>query len=247
MINICGSSQSAERGVVMQAQLSSSELRLVAPDVYWQQAWELARHRYPRPPAPTDAAGEASIRRELLFCLLGGHGVPYELNLSATEVLWRRGLFRHWRPTAVRLDFELSARQFTPLRKDGSMRRYRYPKRKAQALSEAARWMAEHGPLFSALLGLDSERERRSFLCACPGIGLKSASWLLRNCGLAGNLAILDVHVLRAMRESGRAHSWAMSDYEGLEQVFLAWCEDLGTEPAGFDLMLWEWSRSSAG
>jgi N-glycosylase/DNA lyase len=77
-------------------------------------------------------------------------------------------------------------------------------------------------------------------------MGLKSASWLLRNCGLAAELAILDVHVLRAMQESGRASVNVVDDYEELERAFLVWCHELGAEPAGFDLLLWEWSRSNA-
>jgi thermostable 8-oxoguanine DNA glycosylase len=133
-----------------------------------------------------------------------------------------------------------------PLRKDGSPRRYRYPRRKARLLGDALRWLVETGPLFSTLIGLDGEHERREFLASCPGIGLKSASWLLRNCGLAEELAILDVHVLRVMRESGRLGAGALGDYEALERAFLAWCAELGAEPAGFDLLLWEWSRSPA-
>jgi N-glycosylase/DNA lyase len=228
----------------MPTQTSGDQFHLLAPDVYWRHAWEIAGAHYPQPAAPSDSSGETWVRRELLFCLLGGHGVPYELNRSATDVLWLRGLFRHWRPNRDRLEAELSRAQFTPPRRDGSKRKYRYPRRKAQLLVDATRWLEERGSLLSALREVDSERQRRLFLCECPGIGLKSASWLLRNCGLAGELAILDVHVLRVMRDSGRTQRDTIGDYEGLEQIFLAWCRELGTEPAGFDLMLWEWTRA---
>ncbi len=223
------------------------ELRLVAPDVYWRHAWDIAGDRYPRATPPTVAGGEARLRRELLFCLLGGHGIPYELNGSATEILWRRGLFRHWRPTTTLLEDELSRAQFEPQRRDGTLRRYRYPTRKAKLLTDAARWLGQDGLLFPALQSLVSERERRALLCECPGMGPKSASWLLRNCGMAARLAILDVHVLRVMRESGLTNGVVTaSNYNQLEQMFVSWCDDLGADPAGFDLLLWEWSRTAA-
>ncbi|HEY5286719.1 MAG TPA: hypothetical protein VIJ50_06415 [Solirubrobacteraceae bacterium] len=231
----------------MPSEATSMDLRLAAPDVYWKHAWDIAGDRYPRASLPTTAGGEARIRRELLFCLLGGHAVSYELNESAADVLWRRGVFRHWHATTARLESELSRPQFEPRRSDGTPRRYRYPARKARLLTEAARWLSQTGPLFSALLLRKSERARRALLCECPGMGPKSASWLLRNCGMAARLAILDVHVLRVMRESGRIDGTTKRDtYNKLEQTFVTWCDDLGADPAGFDLLLWEWSRTSA-
>ncbi|MGO9762372.1 MAG: hypothetical protein ACLP1Q_14040 [Solirubrobacteraceae bacterium] len=232
----------------MATQAALNELRQLAPDIYWRHAWEIVGERYPAPPPPGPADGERRIRRELLFCLLGGHGVPYELNLSASDLLWERGLFRHWRPNPHTLESELSREQFMPERRDGTPRRYRYPRRAAGLLSQAGRWLAHNSPLFEALALLAGERDRRQLLCECPGIGPKSASWLLRNCGLAHELAILDVHVLRMMRESGRMaeHDGGGSDYEALEQTFVSWCRELGAEPAGFDLLLWEFSRAGA-
>jgi N-glycosylase/DNA lyase len=78
-------------------------------------------------------------------------------------------------------------------------------------------------------------------------MGPKSASLLLRNCGLAARLAILDIHVLRAKRDSGRIEGGDVTrDYDLIEGRFVTWCDELGADPAGFDLLLWEWSRSTA-
>jgi N-glycosylase/DNA lyase len=219
-------------------------LRLAAPDVYWRHAWDVAGQRYSRPDASASSGREAVVRRELLFCVLGGHGVSYELNRSAAELLWRKGLFRHWRPRAASLETELARSQFAPPRRDGGPRRYRFPARKARLLVEAASWLGRVGMLSDALAAICTERERRALLCGCPGVGPKSASWLLRNCGLAERLAILDVHVLRVLRESGRVtEAMLPRDYEHVEETFLSWCDELGADPAGFDLLLWEWSR----
>lgn len=228
---------------------ASIPLRVVAPDVYWRHAWAVAEDRYRRVEgsAPRKVGREAAVRRELLFCLLGGHGVSYELNQSAADVLWRRGLFRHWRPRAAVLEAELARAQFGPPRRDGGPRRYRFPARKAQLLAEATGWLGQMGMLSDRLASQSTEHGRRAVLCRCPGIGPKSASWLLRNCGLAERLAILDVHVLRVLRESGRVKGAVLPrDYDEVERTFVSWCDELGTEPAGFDLLLWEWSRAAA-
>lgn len=220
-------------------------LHRVAPDIYWRHAWSVAEERYRRIARPDPRAGrEDALRRELLFCVVGGHGVSYDLNRSAAEILWRRGLFRHWRPSPSALQIELSRAQFEPIRRDGSLRRYRFPARKAQLLVDAAAWLASVGPLCALLRARPSELDRRALLCRCPGIGLKSASWLLRNCGMAERLAILDVHVLRVLRETGRVGPAQLPrDYDAVERAFLRWCDELGADPAGFDLLLWDWSR----
>ena len=69
---------------------------------------------------------------------------------------------------------------------------------------DATQVRRELGDAFAELVAIVDERERRRFLCNCPGVGLKTASWLLHNLGLASELAILDVHLLRAMRAAGR-------------------------------------------
>lgn len=90
------------------------------------------------------------------------------------------------------------------------------------------------------------ERDRRAWLVGCPGPGPKSASWMLRNTGWAHHLAILDVHVLRAMTEAGVIADVRLpADYETVERRFLDWCRRLGAAPAIFDLFLWEWQRGT--
>lgn len=196
--------------------------------------------------ADTNSVG---IEGELLFCLLGGHGVPYELARSATTVLEPLNVFsgrRDIRSLEAAVQAELEKRQFEPRRVDGSLRRYRYPRRKAQLISRAAEWVANHDSLSERLSALADERDRRDLLCDCPGVGLKTASWILRNIGLGATLAVLDVHVLRALEAAGRVSAVRLPrDYEAIERCFLAWCDELEAPPAAFDLMLWEWQRAA--
>jgi len=193
---------------------------------------------------------EADCRRELLFCLLGGHGVSFELSLSATSVLVERGVFgscqRRGNSLQRYVQDLLGRPWYEPCRVDGSGRRYRYPRRKAALVRAADDWLhtqAANG-LLRELRAVPDAVGRRTWLCSCPGVGPKTASWLLRNVGLGESLAILDVHILRALEQAGRVGPYRLPrDYESVEQAFLQWSTDVGAPPAAFDLLLWRLGR----
>lgn len=213
--------------------------------VYWQKAWEVAAPHY-LGPVEGSRADDQELRAELLFCLLGGHGISYDLNLSVADRLWARGLFRTSRRLQrSSIEAELRKPQFEPPRRDGTLRRYRFPARKAELLYGAQLWLDDVDSLAAALATIVREPERRDFLCSCPGVGPKSASWLLRNCGYARELAVLDVHVVRAMQSCGRIEEADLSrGYEAIEGEYLSWCRDYDADPARFDLIVWDFSRT---
>jgi thermostable 8-oxoguanine DNA glycosylase len=63
--------------------------------------------------------------------------------------------------------------------------------------------------------------------------------------GLAERLAVIDIHVLRALVDAGRVGDVRLPrDYLAVEARFLEWCADIQAPPAAFDLLLWEWQRS---
>lgn len=217
-----------------------------AIEPWWKEVWLRHQLSYDaqqaQQPSPED-----ELRHELLFCLLGGHGVSFELASSACEVIARlRPFGKGWTVPTLRsaVRKELSKAQFEPLRRDGSPRRYRFPKRKAEVVSAAAQWVRAQGSIEAGLASLASEGERREWLCGCPGVGFKTASWLLRNCGWARELAILDVHLLRAMRELGLVEGVSLPrDYVFVEEIFLRWALELGATPGALDLFLWDLQR----
>jgi N-glycosylase/DNA lyase len=194
-------------------------------------------------------AAEPEMRRELLFCLLGGHGVSYETSCSALRLVDKLDVFApaHERETLrARLEGLLDEPRFEPTRKDGSLRRYRFPRRKTELICRARDWVLDAGALVEHLAARTCERDRRAWLVGCPGVGLKSASWLLRNTGWAHELAILDVHVMRAMTEAGIVLEEELpGNYERIEALFLQWCERLDAASAVFDFFLWEWQRGT--
>jgi N-glycosylase/DNA lyase len=214
----------------------------------WSALWEEFGSAYIERVTALANNSSRSVENELLFCLLGGHGVTFELARSAAFVLEALNIFSpEWNSAEleVAISSELAKAQFDPPRQDGSLRRYRYPRRKAHLIAQAAAWVASRAPLQETLLALLEEGSRRDLLCECPGIGLKTASWLLRNVGLAHYLAVIDVHLVRALTAADRIVDVRLpKDYHHIERCFLAWCEEINAPPAAFDLMLWEWQRA---
>jgi N-glycosylase/DNA lyase len=216
----------------------------------WQALWDEWGSTYATRVTSHDVQNEHQLRQELLFCLLGGHGITAELAASATERLWSLGILSPGRSPDADLEpavaAELATPQFEPVKKNGDFRRYRYPQKKAIVITHATEWVQTHASdeLMNSLVSIRRPQDRRAFLCECPGVGPKTASWLLRNIGLGAGLAILDIHVLRALRGAGRISAWRLpQDYERIERVFIEWCDDLGADPGTFDLLVWEWQR----
>jgi N-glycosylase/DNA lyase len=214
---------------------------------WWAGVW--ARHGSSYEVAtPPRSAGETALRKELVFCVLGGHGVTFELASSATKVVTAlRPFDPAWTIGRLRgtIRRELSKPQFEPRRRDGSLRRYRYPTRKAHLIADAVAWVNAEGGLRRGLAAHGTESARRAWLCECPGVGMKTASWLLRNSGWAKNLAILDVHVMRAMAEADIIQGAVLpGDYEAVEMAYLSWADRLGACPAALDLFLWDVERN---
>ena len=112
---------------------------------------------------------------------------------------------------------------------------------------KARRWVRSHKPLDECLLYWDDSKDRRKILLGCPGLGLKSASWLLRNLGMGDGLAILDVHLVRALQDAKRIADEIRlpRDYYAVEDAFLDWCHELDAPSDAFDLFIWEWQRGT--
>jgi thermostable 8-oxoguanine DNA glycosylase len=197
---------------------------------------------------PAQVADEEKLRFEMTFCLLGGHSVSYEHAASTARQIQARRVEHDVRGAehAVReLARFLAEPHFLPRRRDGSLRRYRFPERKARLLVAAEIWVRENGGLATSLGRDRTEAGHRSWLCRCPGFGMKTASWFLRNTGWASTLAILDIHVIRALQELGLVREVRLpKDYVEVEHRYLAWCDDLAVSPASMDLFLWELQRS---
>lgn len=172
-----------------------------------------------------------SLREEVGACLLGGHGIPASVGLLAFRHLRAKGAFGAEPPEEERLLEWLSE----PMQHEGRLLRYRFASQKARYLGAALRKLAvEQHPE-------ESGRALRDWLTTVPGIGYKTASWIARNWLDADDVAILDIHILRAGVLAGflDPELTVERDYLALESQFLKFSLGLGVKPSELDAVIW--------
>lgn len=189
---------------------------------------------------------------EFFFCLLGGYQITFELNKSCFETLKGKKLLqkkifkKDFEDLVKTFELELEMKQFI-LKKDSAPVKYRFPKKGAQKLALAGKWFHDELNWSEKKLKSVDGKVARDLLCECPGVGLKTATWILRNSNIVSDLAILDVHIIRMMRNLKIIpHGLEPEkDYLEMEERYLAFCHGFKLNPAKFDLFLWEYSRGS--
>jgi thermostable 8-oxoguanine DNA glycosylase len=172
-----------------------------------------------------------TLREEVGACILGGHGIPAEVGLAAFRLLKENGVFSSGKMDETAL-FELLK---APLAVNGKSIRYRFARQKAMYLSSSLAQIDEESA------PLDSGKNLRNWLVEFPGIGLKTASWIARNWLSADDVAILDIHILRAGVLAGFLDSKlsVARHYLVLEQQFLSFSERLGVRASELDSVMW--------
>lgn len=173
----------------------------------------------------------ATLKEEVGACLLGGHGIPASVGLAAFRHVKHRGAFGDVPPT----EEELLGWLYEPLNIDGRSIRYRFAKQKARYLAAALQKLAtEEAPLSSG-------KSLRNWLLSIPGIGYKTASWVARNWLDADDIAILDIHILRAglLGKFFQEHLTVERHYLELEEQFLQFSLGLGVRASELDALIW--------
>ena len=118
-----------------------------------------------------------NLREEVAACLLGGFGMPAEMGLAAFYRLKERQLL-YSGVTPSTLEAVLTERF--------SGRRYRFPRQKARFLAESLKRLPQINESSSDITFRDE-------LATLPGVGLKTASWIVRNRRNFNHVAVLDV------------------------------------------------------
>ena len=85
----------------------------------------------------------------------------------------------------------------------------------------------------------------RNALLGLPGVGPKTASWIVRNRRASDEVAILDVHIVRACRIMGIFPHAAdpVRLYFELERRFLEFCRITGSAASSMDAVMWSTMR----
>lgn len=175
-----------------------------------------------------------SLIEETAACLLGGYGMPAELGLAAYKRLADQGMLNDF-PSAHDIEKELAR----PFDINGQERQYRFHRQKSRHLALCIEQLHHlHEP--------SSDRELRAALIRLPGVGPKTASWIVRNYRRSDQVAIIDVHILRAGRLASlfADSERPQSAYFALEEKFLDFASALGTKASILDNLIWDYMRT---
>lgn len=215
----------------------------ILPGVPWGRAEEVfssaywgAVARMIQPNPNTFRLGQ-TLREEVAACLLGGYGITAEFGLAAFARLKSLNLLA---PEEVSEPKILDALLAPLTTRHGKTGHYRFARQKARYLAKALRTLdVEYPPE-------DSGKVLRDWLKQLPGIGWKTASWIARNWLGAEDVAILDIHIMRAGVLAGifERSTWHDMEYRKLEERFLAWARALTISPAHLDALIWQEMRS---
>lgn len=168
--------------------------------------------------------------------MLGGYGVPGPVGNAAFVALRDAGLFD---PS---LGEEAAAAEMTrvleaPLQVGSRRVRYRFhqqrPPRLAAALTALGAWDRAADDF--------GDSELRDRLMQLPGVGPKTASWVVRNYRDSDEVAIIDIHIHRAGLSAGVfCADWTLPrDYDRFENAFLTWAAAGQVSAADLDAAIW--------
>jgi N-glycosylase/DNA lyase len=214
----------------------------VIPGVKWGRAEWVPSAAYWQAMVEFDASeddyvcSDASLKEQVGFCLLGGFGITAEMNHALYDRLEAEEVFAPGaKPTADVLRTLLNE----PVLIDGRRRRYRFPNQRAVRLAHALNSIEDDPPPSSDPLSF------RNALTAIPGIGPKTASWITRNWLGSDEVAILDIHIVRAGLLIGlfKPKQNVTRDYFAMEARFLSFASALGVRPSLLDAVMWRSMR----
>lgn len=179
-----------------------------------------------------------TLKEEVAACLLGGHGIPAQVGIAAYNHLKNQGVFSEIKSSEQEIYNLLS--ELIDL--DGKRIKYRFAKQKAKYLANAMDKLSQDTPSFK------SGQDLRNWLLNVSGIGFKTASWVARNWLDADDVAILDIHILRAGILGGflSKNLSVERNYLELEEEFLSFSRGLGIKASELDAVIWSEMMSSS-
>ncbi|MCK4642538.1 hypothetical protein KAU32_02755 [bacterium] len=193
--------------------------------------------------------------KEFFFVILGGYGISFELNQSALKVLnkkriLKKDLFKSpssLNDTLALIERELSKKQFEPKTINNELRKYRFLNTKPRTITNAGYWLFDECDWeIEEVVFAKNIDDLREWLCECPGFGMKSASWYIRNTNISDRIAVLDVHILRFLKHNGFDIPKTITKkiYIEIENELKRICDDIKISLGKLDFLIWELGRN---
>lgn len=189
---------------------------------------------------------------ELCLCILSSN-VHFETAQSAVRHLLNEGLLERNGKNKLsrgKIAAELARPIYLPPRKNGTLRRYRFPNVRASNLAVAWDVLYRQGDGIKSLLldSKDVDDTRLHLVRSVPGIGLKEASHFLRNVKFTDSVAIIDTHVIRFLNglvglEVDFDGGIRAKDYLELESLMRMLSAQFHLSLAALDMAIWDWMR----
>ncbi|MEZ0606181.1 hypothetical protein ACAX43_29250 [Paraburkholderia sp. IW21] len=219
--------------------------RFVAPGIAWGEHWLPFTPAYwlsqvwmncadDRSHSPYHAQG--TLAEEVTFCLLSGYGITAELATAAFEAC---------RNAALISSLNVNADDWTevlkvPMQLGDRTASYRYPNQKGKYLADAMQHIQEDR------VATTGGRALRDSLMGIRGIGPKTAGFIARNFLDADDVAILDIHIVRAglLCDLFRPEQKVESHYFEMEKQYIDFCRSMHVRPAVLDCIIWEQMRT---
>jgi N-glycosylase/DNA lyase len=226
-----------------QGATTADEVRIVVAGVdrvfRWGRIDELGTAAFWTDQARRDPAWSASprlgrtLREEIGACVLGGHGMPADVCVAAFRRLRAAGVFEAgWGGSRRDLEGLLSAPLIVPGRRRAT--RYRFWRQRADRLAGCL-------AAVSSVEGESDALALRGALQQLPGVGPKTASWIVRNHLGSNEVAVIDIHVLRAGLRAGFFDpSWQLPrHYRHFEEAFIGVANHGGVPTSTLDACIW--------
>lgn len=184
----------------------------------------------------THRLGE-NVIEEVIACLLGGYGIPSEMGLLAFKRLKDASLI-YQGVSFQEIENALS----TPfIVNDNKQVKYRFANQKSKYIHS----FLQRDDLHS--VDTSNDMAFRNWLLTIDGIGPKTASWVTRNWLQSENVAILDIHIIRACQIAGifSKDSDVSKSYFTLEDSYIAFCNALEVRPSNMDAIIWNYMKKT--
>ncbi|PSH02852.1 MAG: 8-oxoguanine DNA glycosylase [Acidobacteria bacterium] len=176
-----------------------------------------------------------TFEEEVTACLLGGYGIPAEVGLAAFKRLRSEGIIRNLcsDPSAIQKLLR------EPLEIGERLVQYRFWHQKSEYLANA------YSELEKREFSMHDPVSLRNQLLRISGIGPKTASWIVRNWLDSDEVAILDIHIVRAglLAKLFSPSDRVARDYASMENRFICFASALSVRTSYLDALIWATMR----